>query len=186
MGPPLPPAVRPLQHQYLQSMSSKDLQPALEAMVERCSGPREALGLSPAAATTAHSGESCARGGGPEAQHEAGLLQLFGWFLTMMDGLLAGWQLSWNRRFRVSTWHGQLQQQPFTRPFLVPVEDPFDPADNAAKAFGCEVGAEVGRMGCKKEGVVGGGLQCQPCSVCPRTCILQAGRRVAQAMRHFQ
>lgn len=43
----------------------------------------------------------------------------------------------------MSTWHGQMVQQPFNRAFLVLVECPFDPADNAAKSFGCEVGTSV-------------------------------------------
>ena len=54
-----------------------------------------------------------------------------------------GWQLSYNRRWRLSTWQGQLVQQPFTRAYLMPIEDPFDPADNAAKSLGCEVRAEA-------------------------------------------
>ncbi len=43
----------------------------------------------------------------------------------------------------MSTWHGQMVQQPFNRAFLVLLECPFDPADNAAKSFGCEVGTPV-------------------------------------------
>jgi hypothetical protein len=46
----------------------------------------------------------------------------------------------------VSTWHGQLVAQPFSRAFLVPVECPFDAADNAAKSLGCEVRAGARRQ----------------------------------------
>ncbi|GFR50832.1 hypothetical protein Agub_g13105, partial [Astrephomene gubernaculifera] len=89
------------------------------------SGPPEALGLSPACPA------ACA---GPAP----GLLALFHWFLVLLDRLLGCWQLSWNRRWRVSTWLGQVVQQPFSRAFLLPLECPFDPADNAAKSLGCE------------------------------------------------
>lgn len=44
----------------------------------------------------------------------------------------------------MSTWWGQLVQQPFNRAFLVPLECPFDPADNAAKSLGCEVRGGAG------------------------------------------
>ncbi|KAG2493639.1 hypothetical protein HYH03_008156 [Edaphochlamys debaryana] len=121
-GGAAPVMVRPMQHHaFLGKQCSESLAPALREILARLSGPAEALRLPGAG--------SCA---GPS------LLPLFHWCLVLLDRLMAAWQLSWNRRWRVSTWAGALVQQPFNRAFLVPIECPFDAADNVAKSLGCE------------------------------------------------
>ncbi|GLI61277.1 hypothetical protein VaNZ11_003598 [Volvox africanus] len=120
----MPQTVRPTQRLPGLTASSEGLPSVLREIQSRLTGPPEVLGW-PA-------------GGHADPPAPGGLLSLFHWFLVVLDRLLAHWQLSWNRRWRVSTWSGQLVQQPFNRAFLVPVECPFDPADNAAKSLGCE------------------------------------------------
>ncbi|GIL73717.1 hypothetical protein Vretifemale_3849 [Volvox reticuliferus] len=123
-GGAMPLTVRPTQRLPGLTASSEGLPSVLREIQARLTGPPEVLGW-PA---VGHADQPAAEG----------LLPLFHWFLVVLDRLLDHWQLSWNRRWRVSTWSGQLVQQPFNRAFLVPVECPFDPADNAAKSLGCE------------------------------------------------
>ncbi|GLC34975.1 hypothetical protein PLESTM_000260700 [Pleodorina starrii] len=135
-GGATPMAVRPTQRLPGLSSSSEGLAPVLRDILARLTGPPEALGLP---AGGGGGGQPAASSSSPSpCSSSGGLLPLFHWFLVLLDRLLAHWQLSWNRRWRVSTWWGQLVQQPFNRAFLVPVECPFDPADNAAKSLGCE------------------------------------------------
>ena len=51
------------------------------------------------------------------------------------------------RATRMSCWHGRLMpQQPFDRPYLLLVEDPFDSTDNTARTPGVQVGVQA-RLG---------------------------------------
>ncbi|EFJ46928.1 hypothetical protein VOLCADRAFT_118047 [Volvox carteri f. nagariensis] len=142
--------VRPTQRLPGLTASSEGLGILLRDINARLTGPPEALGLLPPPAPGAAAAAGGGGGGGNSQAGQvsscdtdatataAGLFPVFHWFLVLLDRLLAHWQLSWNRRWRVSTWWGHLVQQPFNRAFLVPLECPFDPADNAAKSLGCE------------------------------------------------
>lgn len=73
---------------------------------------------------------------------------LFLSFLVRYMALTQAWATGPGEMVRVSTFQGQLREQPFSHAYMMLVEDPFDSSDNAARSMGTwsKPSAEVDRV----------------------------------------